>query len=73
VRLGPIPRFAQSPAIDDVPHKINRQRIIVAQEVEEIIRLAAPRAEMDIGDPDRTIPQWGGDEDIVQDVIHGVS
>jgi hypothetical protein len=67
VRLRPIPRLAQPPAIDDVAHQIDRQRIVVAQEVEQIIGLAAARSEMDVRYPDRPILEDG------RDVVHGIT
>jgi hypothetical protein len=44
------------PAIDDVAHQINDVGIVIAQKVEELIRLAALRAKMDIGQEKRPNP-----------------
>ena len=54
--LWPIPARFQLPAIDDVANQINGVGIVIAQKVEELIRLAAFRAKMDIGQEKRPNP-----------------
>src|SRR5207247_8569234 len=55
VRLRPIPRFLQAPAVDDVADEVDRLRLGASQEVEEKLGLAAAGAEMQVRDPDRAI------------------
>ena len=53
VRLRPIPRRAQCPAVDNVADQINGVGFVVAQEVEQFFGLAAARAEMHVRDEKR--------------------
>src|SRR5471032_639282 len=55
VRLRPEPAFAQLPSIDDVADQVQVLGIVVAQKIEEIVRLTATGAEMDIGQPDGAV------------------
>ena len=55
VRLRPVPARAQPPAVDDVADEIDRVRLVVAKQVEDEIRLAAARAEMEIRQEQRAI------------------
>jgi hypothetical protein len=55
VRLRPEPAFAKLPSVDDVADEIQILRLVVPQEIEQIRRLAAARAEVDIGQPDRAV------------------
>jgi hypothetical protein len=59
VRLRPIPRRAQRPAIDDVADEINRFGLVMAEEVEKLVGLTAARTKMHIGDEKRTKPPRG--------------
>ena len=53
VRLRPIPARSQLPAVDDVADEVDRLGVVVAQEVEQELRLAPLRAEMHVGDEQR--------------------
>jgi len=59
VRLRPEPAFAELPSIDDVTDQIEVLRIVMAQKIEQIVRLAAAGAEMDIGQPDGPVAMVG--------------
>ena len=48
VGLRPVPARSQLPAVDNVAHEIDRVGFVVTQEVEELVGLAALRAEMDV-------------------------
>ena len=50
VRLRPIPGRAQRPAVDDVADEIDRFGFVTAEEVEQLVGLAAARSEMHVGD-----------------------
>ena len=54
VRLRPVPGAAQPPAVDDVADQIDRLGVVVAQEIEQELGLRRLRAEMDVGDEQRT-------------------
>src|SRR5581483_155813 len=56
VQLVPVPRAAQAPAVDDVADEIEEVGLGVLEEIEEEAGLAAARAKMNVGDPDRAIP-----------------
>jgi hypothetical protein len=60
VRLVPVPAALQPPAVDDVADEVDRLGVVVAQEVEQEVGLAAGRAEMDVGEPDRAPAPLGG-------------
>jgi len=53
VRLRPIPARAQLPPVDDVADEVDRIGVVVAQEVEQPIGLAAFGSEMHVGDEQR--------------------
>ena len=55
VGLRPIPRPPQPPTIDHVTDEIEVLGLGIAQEIEKIFRLAAPCAQMDVGNPDRPV------------------
>ena len=55
VRLRPEPAFAKLPAVDDVADQVQVFRFVMPQEVEQIRRLAAARAEVDVGEPDGAV------------------
>ena len=55
VRLRPVKRLLQCPAVDDVANEVERVGLVVAQEVEQEGSLAAARAEMDVRDEDRAV------------------
>ena len=49
MRLRPVPARAELPAIDDVADEVDVVGIVVAQETQEPVGLAAARAKMHIG------------------------
>ena len=53
VRLRPMPGTAQPPAVDDVADQIDRIGIVIAEEIEQELRLGRLRAEMDVRDEQR--------------------
>src|SRR5581483_6182271 len=53
--LRPVPGLLQAPAIDDIANQVDAVGIIVFQEIEQELRLAAARAQMQIGDEDCAI------------------
>src|SRR5258708_7268355 len=53
VRLWPVPSATKLPAIDDVADQIKVFGLGVAKKIEQVARLTASRAQMQIGDPDR--------------------
>src|SRR5207237_8102865 len=55
VRLRPIPRLLQAPAVDDVADEVDRLCFGVFEEVEQKLGLAAAGSEVQVRDPDRTI------------------
>src|ERR1700687_5709009 len=56
VLLRPEPAGSELPAVDDIADQINRIGIVIAQEIEQPVGLAAARAEMNVGDEERTEP-----------------
>ena len=54
MHLRPIPARAKLPAVDDIADQIDRIGFVPAQEIEEPLRLASPRAEMHVGNKQRT-------------------
>ena len=58
--LRPVPAGFQLPAVDDVADQIDRVGIVIAQEIEKPVGLAAARAEMNIGNEERTEPNCAG-------------
>ena len=59
VRLRPIPGRAQRPAVDDVADEIDRLGVVMAEEIEQPVGLAAARAEVHVGDEQRAKPSRG--------------
>ena len=55
LRIAPIPGPFHPPAIDDVSDEVERLTIAMGEEVGEQFGFAAPRAEMGVGDEERTI------------------
>src|SRR5271166_3887569 len=55
VRLRPIPRFLQPPAVDDVANQVDRLGFGFAEKIEEEFGLATARAEMHVRNPDRAV------------------
>ena len=55
VRLRPIPSRAQPPAVDDVADQVNRVRLDVPQHVENEMRLATARSQMQIREEQRAV------------------
>ena len=55
VRLWPEPLAAQLPAVDDIPHQIQAIAGVVFEKVHQGLRLAAWRAQMQVGYEHRTI------------------
>ncbi len=56
--LRPIPAALQAPAVDDVADEINRVGFVMAQEIQQKVRLHAARAKMQIGEEESAI--FGG-------------
>ena len=59
VRLRPVPGRAQRPAVDDVADQIDGVGFVLAQEIEQLVGLAAARAEMHVGNEKRAKPSRG--------------
>ena len=55
VRLRPVPAAAQRPAVDDVADEVDHLRVVVAQEIDEELGLAAALAEVDVGDEEGAV------------------
>src|SRR5262245_23028795 len=53
VSLRPVPGRLQRPAVDDVAHEIDGVGFVIAQEVEQLVGLAALHAEMNVGQKQR--------------------
>ncbi len=68
VALRPVPAAPQLPAVDDVTDQVQRLAVGGAQEVQQGQRLAARRAEVQVGDPDRAHAQ----RDVVVRRVHAV-
>ena len=49
MRLRPMPVPAEPPAVDDVADQVDRLGVVVAEKIEEEVRLAATRTQMHIG------------------------
>ena len=60
----------QPPAVDDVADQIDRLGVVVAQEIEKQLGLAAAAAEMDVGDEER--PEVSGRRPIKHRHHHAV-
>ena len=56
VRLGPVPAAPQLPAVDDVADQVQVFAVVVPQEFEQGLRLAARRSQMDVGNEDGAVP-----------------
>jgi hypothetical protein len=52
----PEPFLLQPPAVDDIADQIEIIGLDMLQEIQETIRLAAPRAKMDVGDEHGPVP-----------------
>src|SRR4029077_18655589 len=59
VRLRPIPRRAQRTAVDDIAVEVDRFFFMTAEEVEQLVGLAAACSQMDVGDKQRAKPSRG--------------
>ncbi len=55
VRLRPIPARTQPPAVDDVADQVDRVRLDVPQHVENEMRLATARSQMQIREEQRAV------------------
>src|SRR5262249_8532139 len=53
VRLRPVPTRPELPPVDDVADEVNRIGVVVAQEIEQPIGLAAFGSELHVGDEQR--------------------
>jgi hypothetical protein len=60
VGLRPVPAAPQLPAIDDVAHQEQLLAVHAAQKVQQRLRLAARRAEVDVGNPHAAKAQFAG-------------
>ena len=56
VKLRPIPGGLELPAVDDVAHEIDGVGFVMAQEVEQLVGLAAARPQMDVRQKQRSNP-----------------
>jgi hypothetical protein len=59
VGVRPVPALAQPPAVDDVADEVERLALVRPQEVDQHVRVAAARAEVDVRDPDRAVLALG--------------
>ena len=55
VRLRPVPRPLQTPAVDDIADEVDRLCFGVFEEVEEKLSLAAASSEVQVRDPNRAV------------------
>ena len=55
VRLRPVPSVPELPAVDDVAHQVQGVEFRGPDEVEQEFGLAAPGAEVDVGNEDRPV------------------
>ena len=53
VRLRPVPTRPQRPTVDDIAHEVDGVGFVPAEEIEQSLGLAAPHAEMHIGEKQR--------------------
>ena len=53
--LRPVETRAHPPAVEDVADEIERVGVVVAQEIEDELRLTAARAQMQVGKEDRSV------------------
>jgi hypothetical protein len=61
VRLRPVPPALQLPAIDDVADEVELVGLVVPQEIQQIVGLAAGCSQVNVGNPDRPVPvYWKG-------------
>jgi len=61
LRRGPVHAApAHRPEVDDVPDQEQVLRLVGLQEIEQLVRLAGRRAEVDIGDEERADALWDG-------------
>jgi hypothetical protein len=56
IEIQPAPTGFQLPAVDDIADQINGVGVVIAEKVEKPVGLAAARAEMNVGDEERTEP-----------------
>src|SRR3546814_8273163 len=59
VPLGTVKALLQSPAVDDVADQVEDIAVDVIEEIEQQPVVASSRAEVDVGNPDRSIPTPG--------------
>jgi len=55
VALDPEPGFLQAPEIDDVADEVKRVAVMAAEELQQKLRLAAPRSQMNVGNPNGAV------------------
>ena len=55
VALRPVPAALQAPAVDDVADQVDLVGVVVLQEIEQELGLAAARAQMNVGDEDGAV------------------
>src|SRR5262249_40520105 len=60
VLLRPINSATQRPDINEIPHYVERVEIVLAKKIEQRCGIAAPLAQIGVGDPASTITprQW---------------
>jgi len=56
VGLRPVPPASQHPPVEQVADDVQRVRVVVAQELEELLGLGRARAEVHVRQPDRPVP-----------------
>ncbi len=59
VRLRPIPGRTKRPAVDNIADEIDCFCVVMAEEVEQPVGLAAARSQVDVGDEQRAKPSRG--------------
>ena len=55
MRGGPVEALLQAPAVDDVADQIQRVAVDVVEEIDQHVGVAAARAQVDVGNPDRAV------------------
>src|SRR3546814_10964586 len=53
VRGGPVEAALQTPAVDDVAHQVHGVAVDAVEEIDQHPRIAAPRAQVNVRNPDR--------------------
>jgi hypothetical protein len=64
VRLLPIPCPPEAPAVENVSHQVEEIGLCLPEEIEQEFGIASPRPQMDVGDPDGTVPSGQGSDGV---------